>query len=420
MKRLRIGIVGAGGRGHGFARLLLDLREWAEVVAVAEPRELLRKRTLELWELPAEAGFAGWEALRDSSVALDAVVIATQDADHEAPAIAFANRGCDLLLEKPMAPTEEACVRIVEAVERNGVTLSVCHGLRYTPYTKALKGIVDSGEVGEVVALHRIEPVGWWHFAHSFVRGNWRREETSSFFLLAKCCHDLDWLHYLFGGGAERVASFGHLKHFRPEEAPAGAAARCVDCPEAVERVCPYSAIKIYRERAAEGNFGWPVDIMAPEQTYEAVETALREGPYGCCVYATDNDVVDNQVVSLAFSRGRSASFTATGFTPMGHRRSEVCGTHGHVIGDGQHLTVTDFRTGESRSLDTHAGMDTAKSGHGGGDWGTIEAFVRALALGERERLLSGPAETLASHRLVFAAERARLTGTVVSLSEEA
>ena len=58
----------------------------------------------------------------------------TQDAMHVGPAVALANKGYDILLEKPMAVTAEDCVAIVDAVRRNGVKLAVCHVLRYTPY----------------------------------------------------------------------------------------------------------------------------------------------------------------------------------------------------------------------------------------------------------------------------------------------
>ena len=97
---------------------------------------------------------------------------------------------------------------------------------------------------------------------------------------------------------------------------PAGAADRRLDC--GIESSCPYSAKRFYLE-----NFGrdWIIDycvtVITDDHTREGVRKALREGPYGRCVYACDNDAVDNQVVILDFDDGATASFTMTAFTPL-------------------------------------------------------------------------------------------------------
>ena len=167
----------------------------------------------------------------------DMVIVATQDAMHVDPALAFAAQGYAMLLEKPMAPNEADCQRIVQAVKANHILFGVCHVLRYTAYTQALKKIIDSGAIGEVVSIQHLEPVGYWHMAHSFVRGNWRNEQESSPMLLAKSCHDLDWIRYMMGANCQAVSSFGSLSHFRRDQQPAGASERCLDC--AVEADLP-------------------------------------------------------------------------------------------------------------------------------------------------------------------------------------
>ncbi len=173
--------------------------------------------------------------------------------------------------------------------------------------------------------MQHLEPVGWWHYAHSFVRGNWRREATSAAMLLAKSCHDLDWISYVTGRRIHR-ASFGALKHFRPENRPAGAADRCVDC--GVEPDCPYSAPRLYLEVLRRSGPVWPVSIVTDGASEADVLTALRTGAYGRCVYGGDNDVVDHQVVALELDGGLTGTFTVTAFTEHARRQTRLFGTH--------------------------------------------------------------------------------------------
>lgn len=408
-RRLRLAVAGAGGRGSIYAELAADR---ADIVAVAEPRA--HHRSVFAARHPGAAVFPDWHEMLAAGRAADAVIIATQDADHVGAAVAFAAAGYDILLEKPMATDEAACARIAAAVERAGVTMAVCHVLRYTPYTTALKSIVDSGLIGELVAVQHREPVGFWHFAHSFVRGNWRRSDESTFLLLSKSCHDLDWLAHVVGRPALRVSSFGSLTHFRADSAPAGATDRCVTCP--VESACAYSAPRVYRSGLAEQNTKtYFTRIVAPSMTESELAVALADGPYGRCVYHCDNDVVDHQVVNVEYAGGVTASFTLTAFTPMESRQTVLFGTEGELRGDGRYLRRYDFRTERTETIDTRPDVDGVDS-HDGGDAGLITAFVRALTEGEPGLISSGAAESLASHRVVFAAERARVTGTVVDV----
>ncbi|MDP4511613.1 Gfo/Idh/MocA family protein [Nonomuraea turcica] len=403
-----LAVVGAGSRGTGYARHAVDSGR-ARVVAVADPLDSRRER------FPEAAQYADWRELAALPRQADALIIATQDRDHVEPAVRFAELGYDILLEKPMAVSEDDCRAIVAAAERSGAVFAVCHVLRYTPYTRALKALLDAGRIGEIVSIQHLEPVGWWHQAHSYVRGNWRRTDESTFMLLAKSCHDLDWLVHLTGKQVTRVSSFGGLQHFRPENRPAGAADRCLDC--AVEPGCPYSAKRIYLPLT--GRTVWPLSVLTDDVTEEGVLAALRTGPYGRCVYACDNDVVDHQVVNMEFEGGATASFTMTAFTPSLHRQTRIFGTRGWIEGDGDRLNVVDFVTGRSETVETRpTGDATARGGHGGGDEALVEAFLTAVATRDRAPILSSPAESLHSHLIAWAAERSRLHGETVSLEE--
>jgi predicted dehydrogenase len=318
-----------------------------------------------------------------------------------------------------MAPTEPDAARMVEAVERGGVVFAVLHPLRYMPYADIIKGLVRDGRIGDIVSVQHLEPVGAWHFAHSYVRGNWRREDESSSLLMAKCCHDLDWLSYVIESRLARVASFGRLTHFVAANRPPGAADRCLDC--AVEADCPFSALRLYgsclgdREREH-----WPLSVVTPTMTSESVLQALADGPYGRCVYACDNDVVDHQVVALDFDNGVTATHTVTAFTEMDHRQTRIFGTRGSIECDGQQVVLHDFRGHPApriTAFDT-AGELAARGivDHGDGDSAAVAAFLAAVTSGDTSRIRSGPRESLDSHRAVWAAERARRTGATVVL----
>ncbi|MFG1696241.1 Gfo/Idh/MocA family protein [Nonomuraea sp. NPDC049309] len=415
MTEVTLAVVGGGLRGLTYARRAHATGS-GRVVAVAEPDPGRRAAFAAEFGIAPELALPGWKELAAAGRVADAAVIATQDRLHTDPAVTLADLGYHILLEKPMATTEREAELIAEAARRNGIMLAVCHVMRYTPYTELVKGLLDEGRIGRLINVQHLEPVGWWHQAHSFVRGHWRRQDTSAPMLLAKACHDVDWLVHLFGEPPARVSSFGSLSHFRPEDRPAEAADRCLDCP--IEATCPYSAPRLYLDCLGDPDREfWPLGAVTPGRTEEAVLEALRTGPYGRCVYACDNDVVDHQEVLMEFGDGRTCSFTMSAFTPMEHRRTRLFGTHGYMDGDGRTLRVVDFRTGaeETLSVDESAGP-AASDGHGGGDAGLTDAFLAAVASGDPSALHTDAAESLMTHRVVWAAEQARLTGTVVTL----
>jgi predicted dehydrogenase len=409
-------VVGAGGRGMTYSQFSLAHPDRLKIVGTAEPKEWNRQYMANTYDLADHDVFTDWRELAARPRFADVAIISTQDAMHLEPAIALAKLGYAILLEKPMAPNEADCQRIVEAVKENGNLFAVCHVLRYTSYTQALKHLLDSGAIGEIISVEHLETVGYWHQAHSFVRGNWRNTTESSFMLLAKSCHDLDWIRYIVGEPCLSVSSFGSLAHFKKSQKPAaaGEATRCLQC--AYEPECPYSAKKIYLGRVEMGQLGWPVDVLTPQPSIETVTEALENGPYGRCVYECDNDVVDHQTVNLRFAQEKTAVFTMTAFNKAGHRKTRIFGTRGEIYGDGEKIEHFDFLTDQTQIIDTNTLDASILGGHGGGDYGLMDRFVSAVAKNDPSLILSGAGESLETHRMVFAAERARLESCVVNL----
>jgi len=412
-------VVGAGNRGSIYATYASENPSLAKIVGVAEPRKYRLETFLKKHSsIPTENVFTDWRDMIKREKFADAVIIATPDAQHLEPCIEFANKGYHILVEKPMAISEEDCGRITRAAQDNNVILAVGHVMRYTPYTQKIKEIIDSGTIGQVQTIQHTEPVGYWHFAHSYVRGNWRREDEATFSLMAKCCHDVDWIKYIMGASCTKVSSFGSLNHFKKDNKPkeAGNVTKCLDCP--IADSCVYSAKKVYLDAVKRGVTTWPVSvIVSSDPDIESVTDALKNGPYGRCVYESDNDVCDNQIVNMEFEGGRTASLTMIAFSDeVCIRKTRIYGTLGEMICDGNTIRVVDFRTNTPKVITPESNFSRSKmSGHGGGDWYLMDSFVAAVAFNNPSEILSGPKETLESHLLVFAAEKARRENTVIS-----
>ena len=402
-------ILGAGSRGSVYSSYAIAHPEELQIIAVAEPKPDRRNILADSLNLPESSRYSSWEELLEQPRMADCAFVCTLDDDHTAPAIKAMELGYHLLLEKPMSNTEEECRAIVEVASRTNRTLAVCHVLRYTPFYMTLKQLIDQGEIGEVTTINQIENVGYWHQAHSFVRGNWRTVRETSPMILQKSCHDMDIILWLMGKDCRRVQSFGSLRHFNAENAPEGAPERCLDgCPHAA--TCPYYAPALYMDMSRTG---WPVDVITTDMSEEGRRKALEEGPYGRCVYRCDNDVVDRQVVNLEFDGGAVATFTMTGLSADFCRQLKIFGTKGQIEANMGTKEIVLHRFGAQKQV---VPMDSCGevSGHGGGDYGIVRDFIHILRNGGESR--SSAAVSLQSHLICFAAERSRKEHIVVEL----
>ena len=408
MKPVTAIVLGAGSRGSIYAGYAKEHPEQLQIIAIAEPRRDRLEQLADAVGVPAERRFDSWEALLAQPKMADCAFVCTMDDDHTAPAMKAMEQGYHLLLEKPMSNKENECRLIAETARKTGRTLAVCHVLRYTPFYMTLKALIDRGEVGQVTTINQIENVGYWHQAHSFVRGNWRNTKETSPMILQKSCHDIDIILWLMQSPCTQVQSFGSLRHFTPENAPVGAAKRCLDCPH-VES-CPYSASKLYLDMERTG---WPVDVITTDLSFEGRRKALEEGPYGRCVYYCDNDVVDRQVVNMEFENGGVATFTMTGLSADFSRQLKIFGTEGQIQADMGKNEIVLHRFGEDPNpIPVDMGLEA--SGHGGGDYGIMADFLRILQEGGESR--TSAEVSLQSHLICFAAERSRKEKTVVAL----
>ncbi|GFF49722.1 glucose--fructose oxidoreductase [Aspergillus udagawae] len=527
-------VIGAGSRGNAYARAVTTSTP-ARIHAVAEPHAFKRAdfgrkyiwgekgRPAAGQEFSDWREWLDWETRRrqaqqpDESEGIDGVFVCTLDETHVEIVTALAPLGLHILCEKPLALSLGDCLSVYKALSpsESGAAasgadkiFSIGHVLRYSPHNILLrKLLLLDGVIGDIVSLEHTEPVGWWHFAHSYVRGNWRRATAQGDgSLLTKSCHDIDFIMWLLASPPpppplesatsqdqrgpqphhpRSITSTGTLTQFRRARKPpaAGAATNCVSCP--AERECIYSAVQIYRDRhLARGDTGWPVKIVVPDiedvlrsssaeseaaakaeahllarlrEDYSRGEMSddeiARRPWYGRCVYEADNNVCDDQVVTITWDdeeeadqppvngdgqqaqlqlqgrRAKTAVFHMIAPTEKQcERRGRVYGTRGEIAYDSRTISIYDFATRSTTTVEVPKQPPEEEEAHGGGDYGLARSFVRAVDAVENEGWDVQRAQThfvgctleeaVRSHAVVFAAEEARREEKVVRWKE--
>lgn len=480
-----IAIIGAGSRGDAIARAIAA-SGLGVVVAVVEPIEFKRNLlgSKYIWHKgqpdPSQS-FTNWQDFidfekqrqNDSAAGLpvspgvDGVFVCVRDELHAQVVTALAPLGLHIMCEKPLATTLKDCLRIQRALQAYPQKIfAVGHVLRYSPHNMTLRDLVlEKKVIGDVLSIEHTEPVGWWHFSHSYVRGNWRKESVTAPSLLTKSCHDIDWILWMLcspPAGSKlpphlpsNITSMGSLKHFRKSRKPkeAGKATNCLSCP--IVDNCMYSAKHIYYDgHLAKGNTRWPVDIVNPEietilttkgldkatealmnslsDDYDATTTPLQDIEsrpwFGRCVWESDNDVCDDQHVTIEWEDdeygrvGKTASFHMVAQTlNICERRGWIYGTTGEIQYDSNKIIVNDFKNDATGLCRPEVPVE---SHHGGGDGGLTGQFLKAIAAvkndtkGVQEAQVEFMGVTLEeavrSHAAVFAAEDARREKRVV------
>ncbi|MBQ8321474.1 MAG: Gfo/Idh/MocA family oxidoreductase [Clostridia bacterium] len=403
MKTQKIAVVGYGQRGSIYANYALQKPEEFVVTAIVDNDPDRLDLAKSLHTCPT---FSDYKDFLAAGIEADIVAVATQDKDHREHAIACMAAGYDLLLEKPIATSLEDCEAIYEASVKYGRKIIVCHVLRYTPFYSKLKEVVDSGVLGEIVTMNTTECVGYYHQAHSFVRGPWRNSYEACPMILAKCCHDMDMIRYILGKKCLSVSSFGGLTHFTGNNAPEGSADYCSDCGCTD---CVYKAQTIYeREEFFRGYF--TTDVSNEGNWREK----LVHSPYDRCVYKCDNDVVDHQVCIFEFENGVTVSHTMNAFSKEIYRDIKIHGTKAELVGNMEALYL-ELRPFGSDVVRYDFSDANTSGNHGGGDI----SMMHSLYLERNGKPAPGITYidvSIDSHRMSFGAEKSRLTGKVVKI----
>lgn len=399
--------LGAGARGNVYGNYAVSYPKNLDIVGVAEPIKIRNERYTKKHNIPETNRFDTWERVFERPKFADAIIITTPDNLHYAPCMKALQMGYDILLEKPISPSEKECRDILKLAKKTGRIVAVCHVLRYAPYFIKLREIIQSGILGKVVSIQHFEPIEHIHMSHSYVRGNWHNSKQTTPIILAKSCHDLDILRWMLGKPSKSIQAFGDLSWFKKENAPEGSTARCTDGCK-VENSCPYSALNIYHRKRS-----WTYVFDLPEKKEEHgdfILNQLKTTNYGRCVYRMENDQPDHYTTNILFEDNITASFSMEAFTSYSGRRTRVMGTLGDVVGDMTSMTHTDFLTGKKTEWKQES------DGHGGGDWRLVNDWLTAISKKDVSLLTSTIDQSIESHIMGFMAEKSRKTNKVMSV----
>ncbi|MEX2609255.1 MAG: Gfo/Idh/MocA family oxidoreductase [Gemmatimonadota bacterium] len=412
-ERIDAVIIGAGARGNRvFAELMRTRALGWKVAAVVEPHEDRREAFRAEHGLPENRAYASMEAFLEGPRAGDVAFICTPDVTHYRICADVSAAGYDVLLEKPIATSLPDMLALLDVQQTHGNRIFVAHVLRYAPFFRTIKEIVASRRYGLVRNIRLTENVGHWHFAHSYVRGSWRRRADAAPIILTKSSHDLDLIAWLMEEDRPAfVSSFGSLEYFTGKNAPPEATERCVTCP--LQDSCLYSATRFYVHEAP----GWPFDVVAPgappAEREEARRQAIETGPYGRCVWKSDNDVCDNQTVSVHFESGVHARFGLYALTADNTRRITVLMDGAELTGDLHQgrLTLFPFSGRVDEIITEPVPVPPAEDHHGGGDLALLQTLHAHLTRGEHKEIMTSLHGSVASHVLAFLADESRRKG---------
>lgn len=411
MKKLIL--VGFGDRGHVYSREVLHHTDKVKVIAVVEPDDFRREEAKVMFGIPDENCFTTVEECIKRGKMADAVINTTMDSLHVKTSLPFLELGYDMLLEKPVTNNREELLKLKDCATQNGARLMICHVLRYTPFYSAIKKEVLSGEIGKIVNIQTNEFVAICHASHSYIRGKWNnREKCGSSMLLAKCSHDIDLLCWLNNTTVpERVTSMGGRYFFIEKNAPENSGTRClVDCP--IERDCIYSARKLSLEHDFFPWLAWDCFKKDPESvTAEEKEESLKtNNPQGRCIFKTDADLIDRQMVMIRFKDGTLASHGLVAGVAKAGRDIHIVGTTGEIQGflEENRFVVRTYNADtllyNERTVDLAKDVSGADR-HSGGDSRLIEDFINLLNDSPRSISSTVIEDSVYGHLTVFAAD---------------
>ncbi len=333
MREIKIGVIGAGGRG-GLARCAHLPAEGYRLVAGVDVNEESLKKFKEFAgaDVFTSSDYKKLLAIKD----IEAVFITSPDFLHEKHASAALLAGKAVYLEKPMAISIEGCDKLLNLAYKTGSKLYLGHNMRHFPVVLKMKEIIDSGLIGEVQA-------GWCrHFINyggdAYFR-DWHSEQKNTCgLLLQKGAHDIDVMHWLMGGYTQTVVGMGMLSVYD----------KCKRRSPKVPGCAQWSSAQ------------WP---------------PLEQADFSPLM-----DVEDHNMVMMQLDNGSQACYMQCHYTPDAERNYTFIGTQGRVenIGDDGNCEVHVWtQRGPRKTPDIIYKLKPLEGSHGGSDPAIVREFLR-------------------------------------------
>eukprot|EP01087_Luapelamoeba_hula_P020026 TRINITY_DN6740_c0_g1_i1.p1 TRINITY_DN6740_c0_g1~~TRINITY_DN6740_c0_g1_i1.p1 ORF type:complete len:495 (-),score=83.12 TRINITY_DN6740_c0_g1_i1:28-1512(-) len=291
------------------------------------------------------------EMFADTSLDFEWVLIGSKNYLHRDHCIAAFKHGKHVFCEKPLATTIEDCLAIREAEREHNGRLLFATGfvLRHAPFYCKIKELIESQVLGTLISVEATETLSAAH--GGYIMRNWRRHRAETGpHILEKCCHDIDILNWLIDSLPSRVASFGGLNVFIPQNKPQPLPS---DDPSNSSNNNP--VMRHYKSWGA----------------WEAIDP-----------FESDKDTEDNQVAIMEYRNNVRVTFHTNCNTALPERSLLICGTKGTlkgdlIKGDLTWQTIADAARGKEPSLWVRP--DGKHDMHGGGDSIIIEDLVRCM-----------------------------------------
>lgn len=367
---MRIGVIGAGLRAC-VANSVLSLSDRLHMTKIYDPdADACRKWIKQSNSANCVICSSEEEIFADPEISW--VMVFSPNSLHCEHILKAFAAGKNVFAEKPLATSIEDCRKICDAAKASGKSFCTGFVLRCAPIYREVKRLLDEGVIGRIISIEANEHITPFHGAH--IMSCWRRfKEISGSHMLEKCCHDLDLIHWFTNSLPVRVASFGGLNLFTPENA--------------------YLKEKFIDPETGTGYFNCDE----------------RHEPNA---FLTEKTIIDNQVAIMEFANGVRVSFTANNSNVIPERRMFFSGSEGTLIVDMVSGKIQVRRLGEPCVRD----YTFRQINHAGGD-AVLAQELQDTMLNEKPFVSSG-LEGLNSAVAALGIEEARVSGRIVDLTE--
>ncbi len=422
---VKVVLISYGNRVRCYSQFVAK-RDDAKIVAVVEPNEHRRNLAKKDFNLDEKDCYACLDDMLAKGKIADCAINGTMDQFHYETTMPLLEQGYHVLLEKPVTSNKQELLNLQATAQEKGVHLMICHLLRYTPFYGKIKELIEEGKMGEIMSIMASENVAVIHSSSAFIRGKWRKEaECGSSLLMAKCCHDLDYLCWLNNKTKPLyVSSFGGRDFLTEEKAPEGAGTRClVDCPAQVEGKCQWSAYKDYVKNEFFNYYAFETidKDLDKISVCERIKSLQTDNSHGTCAFKSDMDLVDHQMVNIKFENGSTAALNMTLGAYRPGRDIHILGTKGEIQGYlesnkfyyRQFDEVSGFYTEEVFDFNE---LDCVHYGHMGGDGLLVDDFIKIVSGETPSIAYTTINDSVNGHLCVYAADEARKTNKVVKV----